>query len=175
MTSTHTPTDTVPEGVARIALALADAGATDVEVTEREGDYEVTADCFGETITIDGDGTVTDHPLLTTPVRIEDVEALVESAWRARQDAEDAWMFLCDAEDFADSTWEQTVEELRPYAYVTERGPLTHVTLDRGRAAALVDERDDHWLVTDVDPASLERTMCYTHAEVAAAVIYAIS
>lgn len=160
-----------------VAVKVFDAGARiDDVVVDRWGAEITTADSLGVTILAREDGrvTVTDHPLFGRDVEMSDIAAVVESAQIAYNPVE-AWTVLAAAEDFEDSTWEEIVEALCSDATFSSRDRLTHVTQDRDGAAALVEDRDEYWVVTDVDPMSLGQTVCHTFADTAAAVLSTIA
>lgn len=159
-----------------IAVKIFDAGALIDDVTVYKWGVEITAaDSIGVNILAMEDGrvTVTDHPLFGRDVEMSDIAAVVESAQFAYNSVE-AWAILAAAEDFEDSTWEETVEALCPDARMSSRDQLTHVTQDRDGEAVLVEDRGEFWTVTDVDPLSLTHTVCHTHTDVAAAVLSTI-
>lgn len=159
------------------AVKLFDAGARIDDVTvDRWGVEIATADSLGVTILAREGGriTVTDHPLFGRDVEMQDIAAVVESAQLAYSPVE-AWTVLAAAEDFEYSTWEEKVEALCPDATLASRDRLTHVAQDRDGQAALVEDRDGFWTVTDIDPLSLTQTVCRTHTDVAAAVLATIA
>lgn len=158
------------------AVKIFDAGARiDDVVVDRWGAEITAADSLGVTVLDRGDRiTVTDHPLFGRDVDVQDIAAVVESAQLAYSPVE-AWAVLADAEDFEDLTWEEPVETLCPDAQLSSRDRLTHVSQDRDGQAALVEDRGEYWVVTDVDPMSLTQTVCHTHTDVAAAVLATIA
>ena len=153
-----------------------DAGARiDDVIVDKWGVEITTADSLGVTVLDRGDRTtVTNHPLFGRDVDMQDIAAVVESAQLSYNPVE-AWAILAAAEDFEDSTWEEIVEALCSDATFSSRDRLTHVTQDRDGEAALVEDRDEYWVVTDVDPMSLGQTVCHTFADTAAAVLSTIA
>lgn len=158
------------------AAKIFDAGARiDDVIVDRWGVEIAAADSLGVTVLDRGDRiTVTDHPLFGRDVDMRDIAAVVESAQIAYSPVE-AWTVLAAAEDFEDSTWEEIVEALCSDATFSSRDRLTHVTQDRDGEAVLVEDRDEYWVVTDVDPMSLGQTVCHTFADTAAAVLSTIA
>lgn len=158
------------------AVKIFDAGARiDDVIVDKWGAEIATADSLGVTVLDRGDRvTVTDHPLFGRDVDMRDIAAVIESAQLAYNPVE-AWTVLAAAEDFEDSTWEETVEALCPDARMSSRDQLTHVCQDRDGAVALVEDRGEFWTVTDVDPMSLTHTVCHTHTDVAVAVLSTIA
>ncbi|MBF1140184.1 MAG: hypothetical protein HXL63_04125 [Thermobifida sp.] len=158
------------------AVKIFDAGARiDDVIVDTWGVEITTLDSLGVTVLDRGDRiTVTNHPLFGRDVDMRDIAAVVESAQLSYSPVE-AWTILAYAEDFEDSTWEEIVEALCSDATFSSRDRLTHVSQDRDGQAALVEDRDEYWTVTDVDPMSLTHAVCHTHADVAATVLSTIA
>lgn len=158
------------------AVKIFDAGARiDDIIVDRWGVEITAADSLGVTVLDRGDRiTITDHPLFGRDVDMQDISAVVESAQLSYNPVE-AWTILAVAEDFEELTWEETVEALCPDAQLSSRDRLTHVCQDRDGEAALVEDRDEYWVVTDVDPLSLGQTVCHATADTAAAVLATIA
>lgn len=158
------------------AVKIFDAGARIDDITVDRWGVEITAaDSLGVTVLDRGDRiTITDHPLFGRDVDMQDISAVVESAQLSYNPVE-AWTVLAAAEDFEELTWEETVEALCPDAQLSSRDRLTHVCQDRDGEAALVEDRDEYWVVTDVDPLSLGQTVCHAMADTAAAVLATIA
>lgn len=102
----------------------------------------------------------------------ETLPRVIESAQMAYAQPHIAWLSLCEAYD--EAPWEEIVDALGR-ADISERDHLTHVADPIGSSAALVEEHDDHWVVTDLDPLSLSQYVCWSHVETAAYVLATVA
>lgn len=161
-----------------LARAIWKAGSTvftRVEVDQMSGDLEIDLELTGADVSLRGwvdsaDFTVTDHPLLTDDVDMEDLSAVLESAETSHYSKAEAWKELCSADDFRTMGWWDIVEKLCPGAHITDAECISHVVAD-SEEVAIVFDRSFGWGVLNVNPGSLAEECCVNHDDAAAAVL----
>ena len=161
-----------------LARAIWKAGSTvfaRVEVDHMCGDLEIDLELTGADVSLHGwvdsaDFTVTDHPLLSGDVDMEDLSAVLESAEISHYSKREAWKVLCSADDFRVMGWWGMVEALCPGAHITDTEGISHVVAD-SEEVAIVFDRSYGWGVLNINPESLAEECCTDHSDTAAAVL----
>lgn len=158
------------------------AGYTgDFEVDVHDGMVDMSLSYGSDDVTIyatidsDLEFTITDHPLFCESVDMTDLEAALESAQLAYQDAEEAWRVLCGSTDFEHDDWSSIVElfHWRARFYYGDR--LTKVSTSECENVALVEDYDPESPVRVINVDMVSGVTYWEHSGVAAAVLYAIS
>jgi len=153
----------------------------DFDVTHVGGEVEMTLSYGSSDVTISA-GTneadsfaVTEHDLFRTAVTMSDLDAVLTSTDLAYGDPIEAWQALCAASDFEEDHWEHIVDFFNDDTRFTYGARFTKVeSCDTGEVAMVEDWSEDSSMrVIDVETA--EDTTHWSHSDVAAAVLYAIS
>ena len=167
-----------PDTVAASIVRVADDGGYSWDASH-SGDIGYISIETPETVEIilyRGGACLGEYPLgvasETVRVTEENLPGIIEAAQMAYAQPHIAWLSLCEAYD--EAPWEEIVDALGR-ADISERDHLTHVADPIGSSAALVEEHDDHWVVTDLDPLSLSQYVCWSHVETAAYVLATVA
>ncbi|MBF1659606.1 MAG: hypothetical protein HXO58_07205 [Rothia mucilaginosa] len=167
-----------PDTVAASIVRVADDGGYSWDASH-SGDIVCISIETPETVEIilyRGGAWLGEHPLSVTSdtVRVteENLPGIIEAAQMAYAQPHIAWLSLCEAYD--EAPWDEIVDALGR-AEISERDHLTHVADPFTSSAALVEECDDHCVVTDLDPLSLSQYVCWSHVETAAYVLATVA
>lgn len=123
----------------------------------------------------DDDFIITEHPLFSEHMQIEDLAAVIESAQLAYQYPEEAWQTLCNAADFERDDWMPLVERFQWGVRFDHGARLTKVETSESDNVALVDDLGPESPARIINVALTHDTTCWAPSDVAAAVLYAIS
>lgn len=159
-----------------------DAGYTgDFEIDVLDGFLDMRLSYGSDDVTIhapidsDLEFTVVEHPLLRENVDMTDLEAALESTQLAYQGPTEAWQVLCNAADFEQDDWTTLVEYFHWQARFDHGDRLTKVSTSESDNAALVEDYDPESPIRVIDVDTVSDVTCWSHGDVAAAVLYAIS
>lgn len=119
--------------------------------------------------------TVTEHDLLRETVVMTDLDIVIASAELAYGDPLEAWQTLCLASDLEADHWESIVEFFNGDATFIHGARFTAVESLATEKAAMVEDWDEESPVRVINVETAEDTVHWTHSDVAAAVLYAIS
>lgn len=165
--------------LARKAWANGYAGDFEIDTLNGEMDMRLSYGSDDVTIsaTVDSDSefTVVEHPLFRESVDMTDLGAALESAQLAYQAPYEAWSVLCGATDFEHDDWEAIVERLHWQARFDQGARLTKVSTGESDKVALVEDYDPESPIRVIDVDAVSDVICWSHGDVAAAVLYAIS
>lgn len=158
------------------------AGYTgDFEIDVCDGMMDMRLSYGSEDVTIyapidsDCEFTVVEHPLFRENVGMTDLEAALESTQLAYQTPEEAWQVLCNATDFEHDNWEALVERLHWQARFDQGDRLTKVSTSESDNVAIVEDYDPESPIRVINVDAVSDVTCWSHGDVAAAVLYAIS
>lgn len=119
--------------------------------------------------------TIIDHPLsLGLPV-MSDLDAVLTSAELAYGTPDEAWQALCNSSDFEGDKWEAVVEYINDDVRFDYGNQLTKVESYDTDFIALVEDGSGDFPVRVVDVDETSESSCWSHGDVAAAVLHAIS
>lgn len=155
--------------------------AGDFEIDVHDGMVEMRLSYGSYAVSIyapidsDREFTVVEHPLFCENVDMTDLEAALESAQLAYQDPMEAWQVLCGATDFEHDNWEALVERLHWQARFDQGDRLTKVSTSEHDNVALVEDYDPESPIRVINVDDVSDVTCWSHGDVAAAVLYAIS
>lgn len=165
--------------LARKAWAAGYAGDFEIDVLDDFLDMRLSYGSDDVTISaaVDADRefTVVEHPLFRESVGMTDIEAVLESTQLAYQVPDEAWQVLCDATDFEHDDWEALVERLHWQARFDRGDRLTKVSTSKSDNVALVEDYDPESPIRVINVDAVSDVTCWSHGDVAAAVLYAIS
>lgn len=166
----------------QVARDAWDAGyAGDFGVLADDDSIEVTMTVSGEDVSIllaerdDSRFTAVSHPLFREQVTMSDLRAVLESAELAYGNPGEAWLALCNAADFKFDDWMTLVEYFHRQARFDLGERLTEVSTSESDNAALVGDASSDFPNRVTDAGGTIDVACWSHADVAAAVLYTLS
>lgn len=179
-------TSDADKAAALLAFPLArkawQAGYTgDFEIDVLDGFLDMRLSYGSDDVTIaaavdsDREFTVVEHPLFRDNVDMTDLEAALESAQLAYQAPYEAWQVLCNAVDFEQDDWAALVERFHWQARFDQGDRLTKVSASESDNVALVEDYDPESPIRVIDVDAVSDVTCWSHSDVAAVVLYAIS
>lgn len=145
-------------------------GEMDMRLSYGSDDVIISA-----TVDSDREFTVVEHPLFWGNVDMTDLEAALESAQLAYQGPREAWQVLCGATDFEHDDWGALVERFHWQACFDQGDRLTKVSTSESDNVALVEDYDPESPIRVIDVDAVSDVTCWSHGDVAAAVLCAIS
>ena len=162
----------------RAAWEAGYCGDVDVDTYPDTSEVELTFHYGSDSVTILADNdwapgddfTISSHPLLPDTVNMSDLPAALESTDLTYQYTEEAWEVLCGASDYEACDWVVIVETLNGGARFTE-GPRFTLVEARSDSPALVGWRDPDSPARVINVALADESACWSHQEVAAAVL----
>lgn len=165
--------------LARKVWAAGYAGVFEVDVLD--GDMGIRLDCGSGYVTLstkvgsDDYFIITEHPLFSEHMQIDDLQAVIESAQLSYRRPEEAWQALCLAADFEHDDWMALVERFQWTARFDHGPRLTKVETSESDNVALVEDLGPESPIRVINVALTYDTTCWAPSDVAAAVLYAIS
>lgn len=119
--------------------------------------------------------TIIDHPLSLGLTVMSDLDAVLTSAELAYGTPDEAWQVLCNSSDFEGDKWEAVVEYINDDVRFDYGIQLTKVESYDTDFIALVEDGSGYFPVRVVDVGETSESSCWSHGDVAAAVLHAIS
>lgn len=118
--------------------------------------------------------TIMDHPLsLGSPV-MSDLDAVLTSAELAYGTPDEAWQVLCNASDFEGDKWPAIIEFINSDVRFDYGDQFTKVESYDTDLIALVDDHGGDFPVRVIDAEEPSEATCWSHGDIAAAVLHAI-
>ena len=165
--------------LARKVWAAGYTGVFEVDVLGDEMDMRLNCGSdyvnLSSKVSSDDDFIITEHPLFSEHMQIEDLAAVIESAQLAYQYPEEAWQTLCNATDFELDDWMPLVERFQWGVRFDHGARLTKVETSESDNVALVEDLGPESPARIINVALTYDTTCWAPSDVAAAVLYAIS
>lgn len=165
--------------LARRAWELGYTGSFDVDVWHDDlvlhlswGSSEVTLSSHTNTA---DEFTVSGHELFAGSVDMKDMGAVITSAELACGDTNEAWRVLCESSDAELMGWQEIIEFFNGSVLFTEGDHFTKVESPETDAVALVEDYNPEVPIRVIDVERTIDTTHWSHSDVAAAVLYAIS
>ena len=119
--------------------------------------------------------TIMDHPLSLGSLVMSDLDAVLTSAELAYGDPGEAWQVLCDSSDFEGDKWQAIIEFINSDVRFDYGDQLTKVESYDTDRIALVEDHGGDFPVRVIDTEEPSETTCWSHGDIAAAVLHAIS
>jgi hypothetical protein len=119
--------------------------------------------------------TVTEHDLVRQAVCMSDLAAVLASTELAYSNPDEAWQILCLATDFEADHWELIVEFFDGDAKFIHAPRFTAVESPVTEKTVLVDDWEEDSPMRVIDTETAADMTYWSHSDVAAAVLYAIS
>jgi hypothetical protein len=119
--------------------------------------------------------TIMDHPLYLCLVVMSDLDAVLTSAELAYGTPDEAWQVLCNATDFEGGKWPAIVEFINSDARFDYGDQFTKVESYDTDFIALVEDHDGDFPVRVIGVEEPSESSCWSHGDIAAAVLHAIS
>lgn len=118
--------------------------------------------------------TIMEHPLsLGMPV-MSDLNAVLTSAELAHGSPDEAWQVLCNSSDFEGDKWQAIIEFINSDVRFDYGAQLTKVEPYDTDHIALVEDHGGDFPVRVIDAEAPSETTCWSHGDIAAAVLHAI-
>nr|DAP76151.1 MAG TPA: hypothetical protein [Caudoviricetes sp.] len=115
------------------------------------------------------------HPLFSKDVVMSDLEAVLSSTELAYGAPNEAWQALCASSDTELMGWQEIVEFFNGSVLFTEGDRFTKVESPETEAVALVEDYNPEVPIRVIDVEHTIDTTHWSHSDVAAAVLHAIS
>lgn len=115
------------------------------------------------------------HPLFYKGVVMSDLGAALTSTELAYGTPNEAWQVLCESSDAELMDWREIVEFFNESVRFTEGDRFTKVESPETEAVALVEDHNPDVPIRVIDVECAIDTTHWSHSDVAAAVLYAIS
>lgn len=119
--------------------------------------------------------TIADHPLSLGLLVMSDLDAVLTSAELAYGSPDEAWHVLCNATDFEGDKWTAIIEFINSDVRFDYGDQLTKVESYDTDLIALVGDHGGDFPVRVIDTEGPSEETCWSHGDVAAAVLHAIS
>lgn len=119
--------------------------------------------------------TIIDHPLSLGLLVMSDLDAALTSAELSYSNPDKAWQVLCAAADFEGYKWEAIIEFIADGVHFDCGDQFTKVESYDTDLIALVEDSSGDFPVQVVDVDEPSESSCWSHGDVAAAVLHAIS
>lgn len=119
--------------------------------------------------------TIMDHPLSLGSLVMSDLDAVLTSAELAYGAPDEAWQVLCNATDFGGDKWPAIIEFINSDVRFDYGDQLTKVESYDTDLIALVGDHGGDFPVRVIDTEGPSEETCWSHGDVAAAVLHAIS
>lgn len=119
--------------------------------------------------------TIIEHPLSLGLLVMSDLDAVLTSAELAYGTPDEAWQVLCNSSDFEGDKWEAVVEYINDDVRFDYGNQLTKVESYDTDHIALVEDHGGDFPVRVIDAEAPSEATCWSHGDIAAAVLHAIS
>lgn len=119
--------------------------------------------------------TIMDHPLSLGSLVMSDLGAVLTSAELAYGAPDEAWQVLCNATDFGGDKWLAIIEFINSDVRFDYGDQLTKVESYDTDLIALVGDHGGDFPVRVIDTEGPSEETCWSHGDVAAAVLHTIS
>lgn len=153
----------------------------DFEVTCADGEVEMRLSYGSSGVSISagvneaGRFAVMGHPLFSKGVVMSDLGSVLTSTDLAYGDPIEAWQALCAASDFEEDHWEHIVDFFNDDTRFTYGARFTKVESYGTEEVAMVEDWEEDSPMRVIDVEHTIDTTHWSHSDVAAAVLYAIS
>lgn len=118
---------------------------------------------------------VTEHPLFSKGFVMSDLEAVLSSTELAYGAPNEAWQALCASSDTELMGWQEIVEFFNGLVLFTEGDRFTKVESPETEVVVLVEDYNPEVPIRVIDVERTTDTTHWSHSDVAAAVLHAIS
>lgn len=118
---------------------------------------------------------IMEHPLPLGVLVMSDLDAVLTSAELAYGSPDEAWQVLCNSSDFEGDKWQAIVEFINSDVRFDYGDQLTKVESYDTDHIALVEGHGGDFPVRVIDAEATSEVTCWSHGDIAAAVLHAIS
>lgn len=119
--------------------------------------------------------TIMEHPLSLGMLVMSDLDVVLTSAELAYGSPDEAWQVLCNSSDFEGDKWQAIIEFINSDVRFDYGDQLTKVESYDTDLIALVEDHGGDFPVRVIDTEGPSEATCWSHGDVAAAVLHAIS
>lgn len=118
--------------------------------------------------------TIMEHPLSLGSVVMSDLDVVLTSAELAYGSPDEAWHVLCNATDFEGDKWQDIIEFITYSVRFDYGDQFTKVESYDTDHIALVEDHGGDFPVRVIDAEAPSEATCWSHGDIAAAVLHAI-
>lgn len=118
--------------------------------------------------------TIMDHPLPLGLLVMSDLDVVLTSAELAYGSPDEAWQVLCNSSDFEGDKWQAIIEFINSDVRFDYGTQLTKVESYDTDHIALVEDHGGDFPVRVIDAEAPSEATCWSHGDIAAAVLHAI-
>lgn len=119
--------------------------------------------------------TIIDHPLPMGLLVMSDLDVVLTSAELAYGSPDEAWQVLCYSRDFEGDKWPAIVEFINSDVLFAYGDQFTKVESYDTDLIAIVEDHDGDFPVRVIDTERPSGVTCWSHGDIAAAILHAIS
>ena len=118
--------------------------------------------------------TIMEHPLSLGMLVMSDLDVVLTSAELAYGSPDEAWQVLCNSSDFEGDKWQAIIEFINSDVRFDYGAQLTKVESYDTDRIALVEDHGGDFPVRVIDAEAPSEATCWSHGDIAAAVLHAI-